>query len=52
VKFSIADDSIRNKRVGGVFRTGDVDGLLLALRESFGIDPRRDGDVIYLSARQ
>jgi transmembrane sensor len=52
VKFAIADDSIRNKRVGGVFRTGDVDGLLLALRESFGIDPRRDGDVVYLSARQ
>lgn len=52
VKFSIADDSIRNKRVGGVFRTGDVDGLLLALRESFGIDPHRDGDVVYLSARQ
>ena len=52
VKFEIEDDSIRSKRVGGLFRTGDVDGLLLALRESFGIDPRREGDVIYLSARK
>lgn len=51
VRFSIADDSIRNKRVGGVFRAGDVDGLLLALRESFGIEPRREGDVIVLTAR-
>jgi transmembrane sensor len=52
VRFEIEDDSIRSKRVGGLFRTGDVDGLLLALRESFGIDPRREGDVIYLSARK
>jgi len=52
VRFSIADDSIRNKRVGGVFRAGDVDGLLLALRESFGIEPRREGDVIVLTARR
>jgi transmembrane sensor len=52
VRFSIADDSIRNKRVGGVFRAGDVDGLLLALRESFGIEPHREGDVIVLTARR
>ncbi len=32
VRFEIEDDSIRQRRVGGVFRTGDVDGLLLALR--------------------
>lgn len=52
VRFSIADASIRNKRVGGIFRTGDVDGLLLALRESFGIEPRREGDVIVLTAKR
>ena len=52
VRFSIADDSIRNKRVGGIFRAGDVDGLLLALRESFGIEPRREGDVIVLTAKR
>jgi transmembrane sensor len=38
------DDSIRNVRVGGYFRAGDVDGLLLALHESFDIDSRRLAD--------
>ena len=38
------DDSIRNVRVGGYFRTGDIDGLLVALRESFDIDSRRTAD--------
>jgi transmembrane sensor len=52
VRFSISDDSIRSKRVGGVFRAGDVDGLLVALRESFGIDARREGNVIVLTAKR
>lgn len=52
VRFLISDDSIRGKRVGGMFRAGDVDGLLLALRESFGIDARREGNVVVLTARQ
>jgi transmembrane sensor len=38
------DDSIRNVRVGGYFRAGDVDGLLAALRESFDIDSKRTAD--------
>jgi transmembrane sensor len=52
VRFEIEDDSIRHRRVGGVFRTGDVDGLLLALRETFGIEPRHQGDKIVLSAKE
>ena len=52
VRFEIEDESIRQRRVGGVFRTGDVDGLLRALRESFGIEPQRHGDVIVLSAKE
>jgi transmembrane sensor len=52
VRFEIEDDAIRQRRVGGVFRTGDVDGLLLALRETFGIEPHRQGDVIVLSAKE
>lgn len=52
VRFSISDPSIRSRRVGGVFRAGDVDGLLLALRESFGINARREGNVIFLTASQ
>jgi transmembrane sensor len=51
VKFTVADESIRNRRVGGYFRTGDIDGLLVALRESFGIEPRRVGDEIVLTAQ-
>ena len=38
------DASIRSVRVGGYFRAGDVDGLLLALRESFDIDSRQTAD--------
>ena len=38
------EDSIRGVRVGGYFRAGDIDGLLLALRESFDIDSRRTAD--------
>jgi transmembrane sensor len=52
VRFEIEDDSIRQRRVGGVFRAGDVEGLLLALRETFGIEPRRQGDKIVLSAKE
>jgi len=60
VHFRIEDDSIRQRRVGGVFRAGDVDGLLLALRETFGIEPTRQkdgrpddqGDTIVLSAKE
>jgi transmembrane sensor len=51
VKFRIADESIRQRRVGGYFRAGDIDALLIALRESFGIEPRRTGDEIVLTAR-
>ena len=38
------DDAVRDVRVGGYFRAGDVDGLLVALRESFDIDSRRTAD--------
>ncbi len=41
-EFVLADDSLRNVRVGGYFRAGDIDGLLIALRENFRIDSRRD----------
>jgi transmembrane sensor len=48
-RFKIADESLRDRRVGGYFRAGDVDGLLLALHESFDIEQRRDGDTIVLT---
>jgi transmembrane sensor len=42
IKFVLADDKLRSVRVGGDFRTGDVDGLLVALRKNFLIDSKLD----------
>jgi transmembrane sensor len=41
-RFVLADDRLRTLRVQGRFRTGDIDGLLRALREKFLVDSRRD----------
>lgn len=51
-KFVLADESLRDVRVGGYFRAGDVEGLLLALHENFLIDSRRDaqGRVVLTAA--
>jgi transmembrane sensor len=40
--FVLADDSLRDVRIAGGFRTGDVEGLLHTLRKEFLIDSRRD----------
>lgn len=50
-KFVIADEALREARVGGYFKAGDVEGLLTALRLNFLIDSRRDtqGRVILTS---
>jgi len=51
IRFVLADDSLRSVRVGGYFRAGDIDGLLIALRQNFQIQSRRDGEnEIVLSA--
>ena len=42
IEFVVADDRLRGIPVAGDFRTGDVDGLLAALRKNFSIDSRRD----------
>jgi transmembrane sensor len=51
-KFVLADERVRKVRIGGSFRTGDVEGLLASLRDKFRVDSRRDaqGRVI-LSSR-
>jgi ferric-dicitrate binding protein FerR (iron transport regulator) len=36
----LSDESLGNIRVGGYFRAGDTDALLLALEQSFGIESR------------
>lgn len=51
-RFVIADERLRQVRVGGYFRAGDVDGVLLALERNFAIDAVRDSaDRIVLTPR-
>jgi transmembrane sensor len=50
LNFELADPTLGEIRVGGYFRVGDVDGLLVALRENFHIVSRRSGDHIVLAA--
>jgi transmembrane sensor len=37
VEFVILDDDLKRVRIAGLFRAGDVDGLLATLRENFDI---------------
>lgn len=41
-QFVLADERLRDMRIGGDFRTGDVEGLLQSLKRDFRIDSRRD----------
>lgn len=48
----VADASIHGLRVGGRFRTGDVDGFLKALTRAFPVTTRRTSDhLVYIHAR-
>jgi len=44
VEFVIIDDDLKKVRIAGLFRAGDVDGLLATLRENFDITYERTGD--------
>jgi transmembrane sensor len=49
----VADASIDDLRVGGRFRTGDVDGFLEALTRAFPVTIRRTSDhLVYIHARE
>ncbi|MCU7555127.1 FecR domain-containing protein [Alteromonas sp. ASW11-19] len=37
LRFSIADETLKQRRVAGYFKVGDIEGLLSALENSFGI---------------
>jgi transmembrane sensor len=51
VKFEIADESLKELRIGGLFKAGDVDGLLATLKENFNIDSERlDAERVLLKA--
>ena len=44
VEFVIVDEELKRVRSAGLFRAGDVDGLVSALRKNFNITSRRTGD--------
>ena len=51
VKFDIADERLKEIRIGGLFKAGDVDGLLATLKENFNIDSERlDAERVLLKA--
>ncbi|MFC4314775.1 FecR family protein [Steroidobacter flavus] len=54
VEFIISDERLKQIRVAGLFKTGDVEGLLKTLQENFNVSYRRVGDdkIILASSRQ
>ncbi|MEN0036441.1 MAG: FecR domain-containing protein [Cellvibrio sp.] len=51
--FKVVDQRISDVRIAGLYKAGDVDGLLVALKENFNIDSTRSSDgVIELSLLQ
>jgi transmembrane sensor len=50
-KMLLADKKLGDIRVAGYFRLGDIDGLLLALEQNFGIRSvyYKDDDIFVLS---
>lgn len=48
----VADEAIHDMRIGGRFRTGDVDGFIEALTRTFPVTARRASDkLIYIEAQ-
>jgi transmembrane sensor len=43
-KFVLADATLRNIRVSGSFRTGNINAVRLALRRNFEVNSRKDAD--------
>lgn len=51
LRFSISDDRLKQRRVAGYFKVGDIDGLLNALKNSFNIEHEKINETtITLSA--
>lgn len=42
-EFEITDPTLKNIRIAGLFKAGDIDGLTLALKQNFNIDSQRVG---------
>lgn len=53
VNFEIIDSSVKQQRVAGYFKAGDIDGLLFTLQQNFNIQSQRTGNNnIVLSAER
>lgn len=52
VEFVFMDDSLKQVQVAGLFQTGDVEGLLVALEENFQIDSQRIDQKVLLVGRR
>ncbi|WP_293745934.1 FecR domain-containing protein [uncultured Paraglaciecola sp.] len=51
INFSLADDKVKNRRVAGYFKAGDIQGLLFALENNFNIVySKQDEKTIVLSS--
>jgi transmembrane sensor len=50
VEFQLSDRELGEIKVGGYFRAGDIDGLLIALEGNFGIRADVTGSLILLAA--
>jgi Fe2+-dicitrate sensor, membrane component len=50
----VADESIRDTPVEGLFRAGDIDGLLVAMEKNFNVNSQRIGDeeILFTAATQ
>ncbi|MFT7558255.1 MAG: transmembrane sensor [Flavobacteriales bacterium] len=49
VKFHVQDENIKSVRIAGMFKAGDVSGLLIALKENFNIDSdKTSGNIVQL----
>jgi transmembrane sensor len=44
VEFVILDDDLKKVRIAGLFKAGDVDGLLATLKENFDVSYQRTSD--------
>lgn len=53
VRFEIQDDALRTMRVGGFYKSGDIDGLVRSLEQNLGISATREADGhVVLAARR
>lgn len=51
IEFVIADPRLRELQVGGYFKSTDIDALTDLLDTAFGVEARRNGQVIHLTQR-